>query len=234
MGMSANQASGIWQLSEASSYLRLARQYLELVQNVPVALDLYRDSRAILAQVNDPALDRITGMLTSDISLLNQITEVDTESLYIRLSELSQLVTEVRLGPSIEPSQAFNERESDNGQEGSEGGLSGLFSRYFTIQRLDAPLTLPLNVEQRSLLRQNMQLQIEQAKLALMQKRQAVYLDSISSVIMLAQQNIPDEDPQKMYLIRSLRELQNEAISLDLPALSDSLRLLDNLIINIR
>jgi uncharacterized protein HemX len=73
-----------------------------------------------------------------------------------------------------------------------------------------------------------MQLQIEQAKLALLQRRQAIYQDSISNVIMLVQQNVSEEDQQKSYILEVLRELQGESILLTISPLSESLRLLEN------
>ena len=50
---------------------------------------------------------------------------------------------------------------------------------------------------------------------------------------MLAQQNIPEQDQQKIFILRSLRELQDETILLELPPLSESLVLLQNIMSDI-
>jgi uroporphyrin-III C-methyltransferase len=237
LGLNANQGSGIWQIAEASSLLRLAQQHIDLTQDIAVALSLYQNSRAILSQIDDPILDRIDNLLASDVRNLSRALSVDTEGFYMRLSDISQQLDSVSLGTNIEPSSAFLERdvESEGANEaaGFFKNVREFLSQYFTVRRLDMPIDLPLSNQQISFLRQNMQIQIEQAKLALLQRRQAVYQDSISNVVMLAQQNIPEQDQQKIFILRSLRELQDETILLELPPLSESLVLLQNIMSDI-
>jgi hypothetical protein len=52
-------------------------------------------------------------------------------------------------------------------------------------------------------------------------------------VVRLAQQNIPEQDQQKTFILRSLRELQEETILLEFPPLSESLVLLENIMSDI-
>lgn len=233
LGMNANQSGGIWQLVEATSLLRLAQQYLELIQDIPVALSLYQTSNSVLAQIDDPALDRIKSLLASDIQILRNSRGIDTEGFYMRLSDVSQQLDSISLATYIEPSSAFMDERLDNESESIFSNFRGFVAQYFTVRRLDALISTPLTDQQISFLRQNMQLQIEQAKLALLQRRQAIYQDSISNVIMLAQENIPEQEQQKVYILEVLRDLQDETILLDLSRLSGSLSLLENLMIDV-
>ncbi len=233
LGLNANQAGGNWQIAEAASLLRLAQQYIDLTQNLPVALSLYQNSRAILTQINDPAIDRINTLLASDIQNLSTAQRIDTEGFYMRLSDISQQLDSVSLGTNIQPSSAFIEGGVGYEGEGFFNNVREFLSRYFTVRRLDAPIDMPLSNQQISFLRQNMLIQIEQAKLALLQGRQASYQDSISNVVRLAQQNIPEQDQQKTFILRSLRELQEETILFDFPPLSESLVLLENIMSDI-
>ncbi|PCJ43695.1 MAG: hypothetical protein COA71_02145 [SAR86 cluster bacterium] len=229
LGMNANQTSGIWQIVEAMSMLRLAQKYLELNQDIPVALSLYQNSNAILMQIGDPALDRIKSLLASDIQNLINSRSIDAEGFYMRLNDLSLQLDNISLGGDIEPSAAFLEDHAENRNENLFNSFKDFLARYFTVRRLDVPIVVPLSSQQLSFLRQNMQLQLEQAKLALLQRRQAIYQDSLSNVLMLAQRNIPEQEQQKAYIIRTLRGLQGETILLNLSQLSESLRLLENL-----
>jgi uroporphyrin-3 C-methyltransferase len=229
LNLNANQSSGIWQLAEASSLLRIAQQYMELNHDIPAALVLYENSRSILAQIDDPALNRIVNRLASDIQKLGRTQLIDTEGFFMRLSDISQQLDSVSLETTIEPSSAFLEAGASNIESGYFQNVREFLSRYFTVRRLDAPIDLPLSKQQISYLRQNMQMQIEQAKLALLQGRQAVYQDSISNVLMLAQQNIPEQEQEKSLILRALRELQDETILFELPILSDSQVMLQNL-----
>ena len=229
LGLNANQSTGIWQLAEASSLLRLAKQYMEVNQDIPVAISLYQNTRAILTQIDDPAIDRIDNFLASDIQNLRRIRPIDTEGFYMRLSDISQQLDSINLGANIDPSSAFLQRGSASEGAGYFKKITDFLSRYFTVRRLDEPISLPLSDQQISFVRQNMQIQLEQAKLALLQGRQAVYQDSISNVVLLAQQNIAEQDPQKDLILRSLKELRDESILPELPMLSESLVLLENI-----
>ena len=229
LGMNASQTNGIWQLVETASLLRLANQYLELNQDLSVALSLYRDSQAVLEQIDDPSLDRIKSLLASDIRNLSNSREVDIEGFYMRLSDISQQLDTISLGTSIEPSSDFLEETDEDMGAGFINGVKNFLSRYFTVRRLESPLDIPLNDQQLSFLHQNMQLQIEQAKLALLQGRQSLYQDSLSNVLLLVQQNIAEDNQQKDYIVRELSNLQDENILLDLPRLSEALTLLEAL-----
>ncbi len=230
LGLNANQSSGIWQIAEASSLLRIAQQHIELSHDIPVALGLYQNSRSILAKIDDPALDRIINLLASDIQKLRRTQLIDTESFFMRLSDISQQLDSISLVTNIEPSSAFIAAGDENVESGYFKNAKEFLSRYFTVRRLDAPIDLPLSNQQISFLRQNMQMQIEQAKLALLQARQVVYQDSISNVVMLVQQNIPEQNQQKDLILRALRELQDETILFEKPTLSNSQVLLQSLI----
>ena len=233
LGLNANQANGVWQIVEAASLLRLADQFLELNQDVSVALSLYQDSYAILEQLDDPSLGRIKNLLSTDIRNLRNNRGVDVDGFYMRLSDISQQLDNINLGVTIEPSPDFLEGDAGEVTEGFFNNIKNIFAHYFTVRKLDAPMDIPLNDQQVSFLRQNMQLQIEQAKLALLQRRQSLYQDSISIVLLLAQKNIAEGVQQKAYIIRELSELQGETILLDLPRMSDSLTLLENLMSNL-
>tara|TARA_R110000772_G_scaffold171612_3_gene283494 strand:+ start:819 stop:1934 length:1116 start_codon:yes stop_codon:yes gene_type:complete len=233
LGVSSGQNSGVWQLVEAVSLLRLGQQYLQLNQDVAVALSLYQSCRSILNQIDDPAVVRIRNMLAADIQILGRQQGVDIQSLFMRLSETEQQLAMVSLRNVREPSMAFEEREAGSEEQGFIARIGNQLSKYFTVRRLDAPEQMPLDDEQLTFLRQNMQLQLEQAKLALLQRRPGIYQDSISNVLMLAQQNIPEQDQLKTTILRDLRDLQSASIALNLPRLSDSLGELETLLGNI-
>ena len=229
LGMNANQSVEVWEIVEAASLLRIAKQYLDLSQHIPIALSLYQSSNAILAQIDNPALNRIQSLLVSDIQTLRNTRSIDTESLYMRLSDLSRQLNNINLAANIEPSAIFDNQNSDDDNVGIFKRFSSSFERYFAVRRLDAPIIKPLNNQQIFILRLNMQLQIEQAKLALLQRSQSVYLDSINNLILLAQTNISDRDQHKIFVLEVLKGLQSESIFVDITSLSESLRLLENL-----
>lgn len=230
LNVSAGQNGGVWQLVEAASLLRIAQQYIELHQDMDIALSLYSFAGSLLSQIDDPAIERIRLMLSSDMQILSRQQKVDVEGLYMRLDELAEQLDRVSLRSVSAPSSEFQERNPAIDEQGFLARVGEFLRQYFVVRRLDAPQAMPLSDEQLIFVRQNMQLQLEHAKLALLQGRSEIYQDSISNAIMLVQQNIPDQELMKATLLRDLRELQTTAISQSMPRLSDSVAELDRLI----
>lgn len=222
------------QLNEAASLMRLAQRYLLEGRELVIARNLYQRSQNLLSQIEDPAIDRITELVRSDLAVLNNTRPVDVSGLFLRLTELADEMGMIRFGPELEPSDEFRNAGNtlSSATDGIISGLGNFFRRYFTIRRLDEPPQLPLNVEQISFLQQTILLQIEQAKLALLLGREEIYLDSISEVYRLSDQNIADSVELKANILRSLQQLQAENINLELPSLSNALGLLESLLLN--
>ncbi len=223
----ASQSGGVWQLSEASSLLRLAQRYLSIEQNIIVALDLYQNASSILSQIDDPAIARIRALLNSDISVLSNLRGIDTQGIFMRLSDLSEQIEMTSLGIDITPSEEFLANSEEDKINGALFELKNFLSQYFVIRKANSNPQVLMSDDEISFLRQNIQLQIEQAKLALLQGNASIYQDSLSKVLLLANNNIPENESRKMNIMRSLRELQTERITLSLPRLSDSLRSLE-------
>ncbi len=226
---SAQNNETILLLTEASSLLRLGQRYLLIAQDPIVTQSLYQRSLNLLDQVDDPAIDRIASLLSSDIELMTQLRGVDVQGIFMQLSDLSERLVSLELGAEIQPSQDFLGQDGPMA-EGFFSGVRNFLGRFFTIRRLDEPLQLPLGDEQISFLQQNMQLQLEQAKLGLLQRQQAIYQDSISNVLRLLQQYASESEVQKETVLRDLRELQSRQVVLGNPALSNGPGLLESLL----
>ncbi len=225
----------VLQLNEAASLLRLAQRYLFAGQDISVATMLYQRSVNLLAQIDDPAVARINELLALDLSRLSSTRAVDIASLFAQLSDVADEISLLSLGPGIaEPSEAYSSAATQQASSGAgfSERVSVFFRRYFTLRRIDQPIQMPLGIEQISFLQQSMQLQIQQAKLALLQGRQGLYQDTISDVIRLSDQQIADSNGQKAPILRRLRQLQSTTVSQEMPALSNGLGLLESLLLN--
>ncbi len=222
------------QLNEAASLMRLAQRYLLEGRELEITRNLYQQSHNLLSRIEDPAVNRITELVRSDLTVLNNTRAVDVSGLFLRLTELADEMSMIRFGPELEPSDEFRNADStlSSATDGIMSGLGNFFRRYFTIRRLDEPPRLPLNPEQISFLQQTILLQIEQAKLALLLGREEIYLDSVSEVYRLSEQNIADSVGSKANILRSLQQLQTENINLERPPLSNALGLLESLLLD--
>ncbi len=236
LGVNSNGSNDrMLQLNEAVSLLRLAQRYLFAGQDISIARMLYQRSTNLLAQINDPAVARINELIASDLSRLSSTQAVDIASLFTQLSDVAEEISFISLGPGIaEPSDAYNAAATQqaNSEVGLRATASAFFRRYFTLRRIDQPIQMPLSIEQIGFLQQSIQLQLQQAKLALLQGRQGLYQDTISDVIRLSEQYIADSTDQKVSILRRLRQLQSATVNQEIPSLSNGLGLLESLLAN--
>jgi uroporphyrin-3 C-methyltransferase len=236
LGINSNGGNDkLLQLSEAASLLRLAQRYLFEGQDFSVATTLYQRSVNLLAQIDDPVVFRINELLSTDLSRLSITPAVDISSLFTQITDLAGEISLLSLGPGIaQPSEAYSSASTQqaNSDAGLDEKISAFLRRYFTLRRVGQPIQMPLGVEQISFLQQSIQLQLQQAKLALLQGQQGMYQDTISDVIRLSDQFISNSNGQKATILGRLRQLQSVRVDQETPALSNGLGLLESLLLN--
>ncbi len=236
LGISNGQANRdqSWLLSEAASSLRLAQQYLNLAADTGTAVRLYQGADELLREITDPAITALRASLAADIRLLQAIDSPDIGGLYQQLSMLAEQAAELPLSAGELPERFTPEAEADGEStaESTAGLLATLraeLNQYFTVRRIDEPAVPLLRPEDMQLIRQNLQLQLEQAKLALLRGQQTVWQQSLASVQGLLLQYAAG-DSQGQQILASIETLQALNIRPAVPALSNSLAVLQDLL----
>ncbi len=224
-----------WKLAEAEYLLRLANQRLVLERDSRNALALAETTDAILRDLGDSDLLPVRRALARDIQALRLADQVDREGLYLRLLALNEqvpnlpLVEPMRNAPSG-PAPDTTEAEADTGVwttvKQSFARLMERLSGHIRIRQHDEPIDALADPREQFILRQQLQLMLEQAQAALLREQTALYQSSLTRAGDWLEQHYA-LNPQTESALTSLRELAAIDIAPTLPDLNDALELLE-------
>jgi uroporphyrin-3 C-methyltransferase len=218
---------GEWALAEAEYLQRLAGQTVLMGREPGSALALLEASDAILAARDDPALHEARAQLARDAAALRAVQGFDVEGLYLRLAALGAatgtLVFAERRLPRDEPAAVTPAGE---GAGGAWQRLQALLSRLVVVSH-DAPAIRPLPaLADEQLLRMNLRLALEQAKLALLAAEPAVYAGALGDAEALVRAHFGAAPAPNRAFLEELSRLAAEPVAPALPDISGSLRAL--------
>lgn len=218
-----------WRAAEAEYLIRVANHRVQLENDVSTALSALMAADERLRDSGDPLWTPVRGQLAEDIAALQAIVPLDREGLSARLNALSKQVEKLKLSEAVlSHQQKTGEHRSK--QEFSldrilQDGLKG-FRSLMVVRRHDKPVAAMLLPEQEFFLGQNMRLQLESARLALLRADQHLYDDSLRSVKEWLEGYYDAEDPVVAAMRQGLAELIGVRVRPELPDISAALALI--------
>lgn len=230
-GRSTSEAD--WRLAEAQYLLRLANQRVLMEQRPEGALTLLRSADKVLADLDDVSLYSLRQALAQDIAKLEAVPKLDVEGTYLRLAALIEQSREL---PTLSLEQqrqlpdmlkeitpdAVDETLQQDIQSALGRAMSSLES-LVVIQQHDRAVEPLLSPEQGHYLRQNLQLLLEQAQLALLRQQQVIYETSLSRSIELIGRYFDAANSATQALSQALEQLNRLQVAPQMPSINGSL-----------
>lgn len=233
-GRSTSEAD--WRLAEAQYLLRLANQRVLMEQRPEGALTLMRSADKVLAELDDVSLYKLRQTIAQDIAKLEAVPKLDVEGTYLRLAALIHQTSELptlsleqqrqlpQLLQEITP-EAVDETLKQDIQSAFGRAMSSL-ENLVVIQQHDRPVEPLLSPEQGHYLRQNLQLLLEQAQLALLRQQQSIYETSLTRAIELLTRFFDTDNSATAALNSALEQLKTLQVAPQMPSISSSLEAL--------
>ncbi len=171
-----------WVLAEAEYLMQVANHRLQLERDVTTATAALRIADSRLRDAGDPALIDVREQLAAEIAALEAVARPDLPGLALRIAGLSAQVDQLPLKGTYLPSKFTPDAETVPTEEGSGwrrvmGGIWSDLKRLVTVRRSDEAVRPMLAPEQQYFLRENLRLELEAARLALL-RSDAVQLHS--------------------------------------------------------
>ena len=222
-----------WLLAEAEYLIKLASHRLLLEQDVKTAIVAMEGANARLSEVGDPSLLKVRKQISKDIQKLKTVPTIDVAGISLTLSSLIQTVDKLPL--AVPDPDAIRERIKERAPEkrevdGIKSFLAALWQdikNLVVIRKHDSPVQPMLTADQQFFLVQNLQLRIEQARLALLQGETGVYQERLTDM----QKWIPLYFDGSHALTKStmdtLAKLRKQDITPELPELTRSYEMLE-------
>lgn len=222
-----------WLLAEAEYLLRLANQRVLMEQTASGALQLLKATDNILRESDDVSLYEVRKALAQDIAALEAVPVLDSEGVYLKLAALNQQVDALRVIPltdkrklptlleEITPETV--EKSWSEGARAAWNKAMDKFEKLVVIQHRDEPVEPLLSPEQTYYLQQNLHLMLEQAQLALLQRKQQSFDTSLEKAERWISTYFDPKDATSTALVRGIAELKGLKVAPELPDISASL-----------
>lgn len=215
-------------LVELEMLLRQGYRTLTLDGNVGMAIETLESADALLADMNAGGLQPVRRALRDEIATLEGIDTVDIAGLSARLNALIKQVPALPLKDALGNTrfEAPNTTQDDR-ESGWWDATTDFLGRYFTVRRtgesgtdLPAPDTLELIHEQ-------LQLKLEQARLALLRGAPEIYQSALTQAQNWTRRYFDVEARPVTALLQELKALENTAVKPDLPPTGAALEALN-------
>jgi len=235
-----------WLVTEADYLMRLAQRKLQLERDV--------DSSVMLLSTVGDLLRGQMGMLVStaqrnierDIETLRQLQLPDRAAIAAQLNELSARLDELVFASGQQ--QAYQESVQQWWAEDPASGepatpvpadgepapvwletLTDLLRTIFVWRELDTEQAVFLQPDQEQLLKQQMLLQLEQARLAVVQGDQGMFQATLQQLSRLLERYLQHDNQITRQLLDSIEALTATTVEVELPDLATSVNLVRQL-----
>ncbi len=224
----SKSARDTWLLAEAEYYMQIANAQLQLANNPELATLALGMADERVVQLSDPALIDVRRAISDELAALDVMEKPDIAGTTLTLASLARVVESLPVNSAAkadgDDEPAVDEQESGVGRAWSsmKNAMSGLVKVTPPEQEKLALLT----PDGEQFLRNNLALQLQSARLALLRGEQAVFEQALDDTSALLSQYFDNESAQVASAQQTLAEIRGSVFTTSTPDISGSLRLL--------
>jgi uncharacterized protein HemX len=221
-------ARDTWLLAEAEYYMQIANAQLQLGNNPQLAMLALEMADERVVQMANPALTDVRRALADELAALEAMEKPDLQGATLTLASLARVVDSLPLRPA---GGAADEAES--GTDGEPGAVDRAWTSVKEAMSGLVKVTPPdeetralLTPDAARLIRSNLALQLQAARLALLRGEQAIFEQSLEDADALLAQYFDSNSAQVASAQATIAEIKDSMVAVTAPDISDSLRLI--------
>ncbi len=224
-----------WLIAEAEYLASVANTRLLLAEDVDTAITALQAADQRLKENGDPVTFPVRKQLAKEINLLKSTELPDIVGISSQLFALESAVAKMEVTePHAGTAQAPEIGKGDASPipQNIQNTLNDAwenFSKLVVIRRHDEPMAALMTPERIELIRKNLALKLETARLALVNKNEALYTASIAISMDWLGDYFDANNPTVEAALEQLNTLKNTSIKAELPSIALSLKMLRNL-----
>ena len=223
--MTNDDVKRVWAMAEVEFLLQTASQRVLLAADNEGAKTALALADEKLKDLADPRLYRLRALLADEQLALSSVAKVDIDGLAVRLQSVLDQVDslQVVLSQNILEEESSSEEIVD-GASSWENIPSQILDAILSTVKIRKPedgAAAVLVPEERYFLYQNLRLKLETARLALLQRREQVYHQSLAAAESWLQQYF--EGNERDSALATVQALKKETITVTMPDISGSL-----------
>ncbi len=217
-----------WLIAEAEYLIKLANHRLVLVGDVATSIHALRAADERLREVGNPRFIPLRQALAFDIQQLNSVPVIDIVGLSLQLNAIQKQIEALPLKtPDPQTIEQKNQQATQLSQaDGWKKIPAAIWQdllKLFQIQTHNERIQPLLSPEHRFFLVQNLKLQLEQARLALLNNQPVIYKDRIQQAQQWIKRYFDNQHSLSQAVNKNLAELSQIKLNVALPDISSSL-----------
>jgi uroporphyrin-3 C-methyltransferase len=223
-----------WLLLKARYYLELAQINAHWSNEQQATIALLQQADALLATDSDHQLFPVRQAIAQEISQLQALPKLDLPGLLSQLDAAQNALANLSLKQPLNKSAGNNATETSNTdsspwQERLKNSM-GVLQKLVIIRHNDKDIQPLLSPLHQMLLRDSIQLNLQEAQWALMQNSPKVYQLALARALQEIKRSFDENSAATQTLIKQLQSLQQEKLIPANVSLEKSLPLLNQLI----
>lgn len=223
-----------WLLMEAEYLIQLANYRLLFERDINTAIAALDSADTRLRETGDPGVLAVRQVIAEAVQALKQVPQADLAGLSLSLTALNNDIEKLPLA-TPDPKSKQQEQEQTESQTKKVESWSDLPAAIWSdlknlveIRDHEAPIQPLLTPKERFFLIENLRLQIEQARLAMLSGQAEVFQERLATAISWIQQHFDKESSITQAALDTLKQVQAESIAPALPDISTTHQALRN------
>jgi uroporphyrin-III C-methyltransferase len=218
--------SRVWDVEEIATLLQIANDRLHLEKEVTPSLAALEAADRHLQALKNPALLEVRRLLAEEITALRATADPDIDGMALNLTALIQGIDRLPIASASLQQATSAAPVSEKGWRAVLDDLWEKLKSLVSIQhrgQADRPLLAP---DERYFLRQNLRLNLEAARIALLRRDSQTYQQALRSAQEWITLYFDNSAPATAGALQELAHLQQTDIAPSLPDISGSLNAL--------
>ncbi|HEA3269552.1 TPA: uroporphyrinogen-III C-methyltransferase [Pasteurella multocida] len=222
-----------WLLSEADFLLNNALRKLVLDNDVDTGVSLLKIADETLEKMSDPRVSMVRTAINNDLKQLLAVNNVDQNVIMQRLSQLANSIDELTVLDVNFDAVNNNEKLTDSledWKENAEKSATSFLNHFIRITPRNTSDKVLLAPNQDIYLRENIRLRLQIAIMAVPRQQDELYKQSLETVASWIRSYFDTNSEVAQNFLKTLDELAEQSIYVDVPTQLQSLNALDKLL----
>jgi uroporphyrin-3 C-methyltransferase len=214
-------------LAEAEYYLQIANAQLQLANNPHLASLALGMADERVTQLSDPALIAVRRAISDELAALEVMEIPDLEGATLTLASLARVVESLPLvSRTPDEDTAAADDADQSGVDRAWGSVKDAMSGLVKVTPPDQAKLALVSPDAEYFLRNNIALQLQSARLALLRGEQAIFEQTLDDTSALLNTYFDGDSAQVASAQLTISEIRESVFAATVPDISESLRLL--------
>ena len=215
-------------LAEAEYYLQIGNAQLQLANNPRLAALALGMADERVTQLSDPGLTTVRQAISDELAALDVMEKPDLEGATMTLASLARVVESLPLARGSQQDADLDEKDAteESGVDRAWGSVKDAMSGLVKVTPPDEAKLALISPNAEYFLRNNIALQLQSARLALLRGEQAIFEQTLDDTSALLESYFDQSSAQVESAQLTITEIRADVFAASPPDLSESLRLL--------